>query len=343
MRAASVQLTRRLITGLMMIRLCAVMLAFIFTTGNAGAQTANSAADWPIRPIKLVVPFPAGSSTDVIGRILAQSLAARLGQPVVIENRAGGSGMLGSEMVAHAKPDGYTFGIATTSTHALAPSLSVKLAYDPLGDFAPVSMIGDSPYVMVTSPQLGTASVQAFVALAKAKPGKLTFGSAGPGSLAHLAGVLFANMAGIEIVHVPYKSSGQSATDLMSGRLDMQFATIPPTLPLIQSGQLQALGTTGEKRPSVLAGLPTIAESGYAGYDAVLWMALVAPAATPQPIVAKLNAAVRQSLEDPEIRAALIIQGFEAAPGTPEALRARITADIKKWRAVVSKAGIQPE
>lgn len=335
---------RDYIAGPMMaIRICALMLAFVFAAGNAGAQTADSTAGWPARPIKLVVPFPAGSSTDVIGRILAQSVAARLGQPVVIENRAGGSGMLGSEVVAHAKPDGYTLGIATTSTLALAPSLSVRLAYDPLGDFAPVSMIGDSPYVMVTSPQLGTDSVKAFVALAKSKPGKLTFGSAGPGSLAHLAGVLFANMAGIDIVHVPYKSSGQSATDLMSGRLDMQFATIPPTLPLIQSGQLRALATTGEKRPSVLAGLSTIAENGYSGYDAVLWMALVAPAATPQPIVAKLNGAVRQSLEDPEVKTALVIQGFEAAPGTPEALRARIDADIKKWRAVVAKAGIQPE
>lgn len=325
------------------IRVCAFVLTFVVAAGSAGAQTADSPAGWPVRPIKLVVPFPAGSSTDVIGRILAQSLAARLGQPVVIENRAGGSGMLGSEAVAHAKPDGYTFGIATTSTHALAPSLSIRLAYDPLGDFAPVSMIGDSPYVMVTSPQLGTESVQAFVALAKRKPSQLTFGSAGPGSLAHLAGVLFANMAGIDIVHVPYKSSGQSATDLMSGRLDMQFATIPPTLPLIQSGQLRALATTGEKRPSALAGLPTISESGYSGYDAVLWMALVAPAATPQPIVAKLNGTVQQSLLDSEIKAAFVIQGFEAAPGTPEALRARIAANIKKWRTVVANAGIQPE
>jgi tripartite-type tricarboxylate transporter receptor subunit TctC len=328
---------------MMVIRVCALVLALVVAVGSAGAQTADSAVGWPERPIKLVVPFPAGSSTDVIGRILAQSLAARLGQPVVIENRAGGSGMLGSEAVAHAKPDGYTLGVATTSTHALAPSLSAKLAYDPLGDFAPVSMIGDSPYVMVTAPQLGTKSVQDFVALAKSKPGKLTFGSAGPGSLAHLAGVLFAHMAGIEIIHVPYKSSGQSATDLMSGRLDMQFATIPPTLPLIQNGQLQALATTGEKRPSALAGLPTISETGYSGYDAVLWMALVAPAASPQPIIAKLNGAVRQSLENAEIKAALVIQGFEAAPGTPEALRARIAADIKKWRTVVAKAGIQPE
>src|SRR5215472_11565891 len=327
----------------MLVRMIFAVLLLVFAAGSVTAQSADAAGGWPARPIKLIVPFPAGSSTDVIGRILAQSLAERLGQPVVIENRAGGSGMLGSETVAHARPDGYTLGIATTSTHALAPSLSASLAYNPLHDFAPVSMIGGSPYVMVTSPQLGTARVQEFVELAKAKPGKLTFGSAGPGSLAHLAGVLFANMAGIDIVHVPYKSSGQSATDIMSGRLDMQFATIPPTLPLIQNKQLRALATTGPKRTSALPDLPTVAESGYSGYEAVLWMALVAPASVPQPIVAKLNDAIRKSLEDADVKRSLTIQGFEAEPDTPEALRDRIAADIGKWRTVVAKAGIQPE
>jgi tripartite-type tricarboxylate transporter receptor subunit TctC len=328
---------------MMLVRMIFTVLLLASAAGGTAAESADAAAGWPSRPIKLIVPFPAGSSTDVIGRILAQSLAVRLRQPVVIENRAGGSGMLGSETVAHARPDGYTLGIATTSTHALAPSLSASLAYNPLRDFAPVSMIGSSPYVMVTSPQLGTARVQDFVALAKAKPGKLTFGSAGPGSLAHLAGVLFANMAGIEIVHVPYKSSGQSATDIMSGRLDMQFATIPPTLPLIQSKQLRALATTGPKRSSALLDLPTIAESGYSGYEAVLWMALVAPASLPQPIVVKLNDAIRKSLDDAEVEKSLTIQGFEAEPGAPQALRGRIAADIEKWRTVVAKAAIRPE
>jgi tripartite-type tricarboxylate transporter receptor subunit TctC len=271
---------------MMLARMILAVLLLASAAGGAAAQRADAAAGWPARPIKLILPFPAGSSTDAIGRILAQSLAVRLGEPVVIEKRAEGSGVLGSEAVARARPDGYTLGIATTtSTHALAPSLSASLAYDPLRDFAPVSMIGGSPYVMVRSPQLGTASVQGFVEQAKAKPGKLTFGSAAPGSLADPA----------------------------------------------------------PKRTSALPDLPTIAESGYSRYEAVLWMALVAPASSPQPTVAKLNDAIRKSLDDADVKTSLTIQGFEAEPDTPEALRDRIAADIGKWPMVVAKAGIQPE
>ncbi len=210
-----------------MLRLFAALLVIACAAGNASAQSGDG---WPSRPIKFIVPFPAGSSTDVVARIIGQMLSARLGQPLVIEDRVGASGMIGAQTVAHAAPDGYTIGLATTSTHALAPSLSANLPYDPIRDFAPVSMIGSSPYVMVTYPGLEAKTVQDFVALAKARPGQLTFGSAGPGSLAHLAGVLFANIVGVDLVHVPYKSSAQSVTDLIAGRLDMQFATIPPTL-----------------------------------------------------------------------------------------------------------------
>jgi tripartite-type tricarboxylate transporter receptor subunit TctC len=309
--------------------------------GRADAQPA--ASDWPSKPIKLVVPFPAGSSTDVIMRILAQMLGPRLGQTLVVENRGGASGMIGAEAIAHAMPDGYTVGIATTSTHALAPSLSANLRYDPLKDFAPVGMIGSSPYVMVTYPGLETKSVQDFAALAKSKPGKLTFGSAGPGSLAHLAGVLFANMVGAELTHVPYKSSGQSVTDLMSGRLDMQFSTIPPTLPLIRNGGMRALATTGARRTAVLPDLPTLTETGLAGYEAVLWIALVTPPAVPQPIVARLNRELVAVLDQPEAKAALLAQGMDADPGTPEALHSRIASDIDKWRSVVAKAGVVAE
>jgi tripartite-type tricarboxylate transporter receptor subunit TctC len=206
------------------------------------------------------------------------------GKPVVIEKHAEGSGMLGSEAVARARPDGYTLSIATSSTHALAPSLSASPAYDELRDFAPVSMIGGSPYVMVRSPQLGTTSVQGFVE-AKAKPGKLTFGSAAPGSLAHLA----------------------------------------------------------PKRTSAIPDLPTITERGYSRYEAAPWMALVAPASSAQPTVAKLNDAIGKSLDDADVKTSLIIQGFEAEPDTPEALRDRIAADIGKWPTVIVKAGIQPE
>jgi tripartite-type tricarboxylate transporter receptor subunit TctC len=247
------------------------------------------------------------------------------------------------EAVTRAAPDGYTLGMATLSTHALAPSLSVKLPYDPIKDFAPVAMIGSAPYVMVTYPGLGPASVQDFVTLAKTRPGKLNYGSAGPASLAHLAGVMFANGVGAQLIHVPYKSSAQSVTDLITGRLDMQFATIAPTLPLIRNGQLRALATTGEQRSGTLPELPTIAESGIAGYEASLWMAIVMPPATPLSIVARLNKELIAMLSTNEGKNALLAQGVDAQPGTPESLRTRIAADIEKWKAVITKAGIQPE
>jgi tripartite-type tricarboxylate transporter receptor subunit TctC len=326
-----------------MTRLFVAFVALAFMAGSAGAQSGASGDGWPSRPIKLIVPFPAGSSTDVVARIVAQLLGPRIGQALVIENRVGASGMIGAEAVARAAPDGYTIGLASTSTHALASSLSAGLRYDPVRDFAPVSMIGSSPYVMVTYPELETKTVSDFVARAKAEPGKLSFGSAGPGSLAHLAGELFANLAGIRLIHVPYKSSAQSVTDLMAGRLDMQFSTIPPTLPLVRSGQMRALATTGEKRSAVLPDLPTVAETGLPGYEAVLWMAMVMPGAVPRPIIARLNRELVEMLNQPEAKAALTAQGIDPEPGTPDALHARIASDIEKWRSVVSKAGIQAE
>jgi tripartite-type tricarboxylate transporter receptor subunit TctC len=322
-------------------RIASALMILITTAVSASAQGADPA--WPSKPIRFIVPFPAGSSTDVVGRIVAQMLSTRLGQQVVIDNRAGASGNIGMEAVTRAAPDGYTLGMATLSTHALAPSLSVKLPYDPIKDFAPVAMIGSAPYVMVTYPGLGPASVQDFVTLAKTRPGKLNYGSAGPASLAHLAGVMFANGVGAQLIHVPYKSSAQSVTDLITGRLDMQFATIAPTLPLIRNGQLRALATTGEQRSGTLPELPTIAESGIAGYEASLWMAIVMPPATPLSIVARLNKELIAMLSTNEGKNALLAQGVDAQPGTPESLRTRIAADIEKWKAVITKAGIQPE
>ena len=326
----------------MMRRILLALLMLAFAAEGAGAQSAMP-ADWPSKPIRLIVPFPAGSSTDVIARIVAQMLGPRIGGNFVIENRVGASGMIGVEAVAHAAPDGYTIGIATTSTQALAPSLSINVPYDPLRDFAPVAMIGSSPYVLVTHPGLGAKTVPELVALAKARPGKLTYGSAGPGSLAHLAGVLFANTVGAEILHVPYKSSAQSVTDLIAGRLDMQFSTIPPTLPFIRNGQMRGLATSGAQRTAVLPELPTVAESGLPGYEAALWTAVVMPPAAPPALVARLNRELVELLGQPEVKAALTAQGVDPQPGTPEALRARVASDIERWRSVILKAGIQAE
>jgi tripartite-type tricarboxylate transporter receptor subunit TctC len=324
-----------------MIRRAAIALALAMTPGAALAQANDTV--WPDRPIRLIVPFPAGSSTDLVARIVGQKLGPRLGQQVVIENRAGASGNIGADAIAKAAPDGYTVGIATASTQAVAPSLGVSLPYDPIKDFAPVAMLGGQPYVLVLYPGVPAKNFAELVALAKAKPGTLNYGSAGVASLAHLATAMLASMAGIEMMHVPYKSSAQSVTDMITGRLDMQLATIGPTLPSIRAGQLRALVTSGARRASVLPEVPTVAEAGIAGYEASLWVALVAPAATPPAIIARLNREVNAVLNSAEAREALVAQGLETEPGPPEAVTERTRNDTAKWRGVAAKAGIKAE
>src|SRR6266545_4089657 len=270
-----------------MARLLVMIVTGLLAAGAAAAQTGD--ATWPDRPVRLIVPFPAGSSTDIISRILAQRLGARLGQQVVIDNRVGASGNLGADAVAKAAPDGFTIGIATASTHAVALSLSPNLPYDPIKDFAPVGVIGSAPYVLVVYPGLPVKNLKDLITLAGAKPGTLNYGSAGVASLAHLATALFATMAGISLTHVPYKSSSQSMTDMISGRLDMQFATIAPSLPNIRAGQLRALVTSGKTRVSALPEVPTVAETGLTGYEAALWVSFVMPAATRPAVVARIN------------------------------------------------------
>jgi len=340
--AAWIRVERKL-RAVSMLRHLATLSAAVFAAATAIAQTVPNESTWPSKPIRFVVPFPAGSSTDVVARIIAQMLAVRLGHQLVIDNRVGASGNLGADAVARAAPDGYTIGVATTSTHALAPALNANLPYHPVTDFAPVSMIGSAPYVMVTFPGLETKGVQDFVTLAKTKPGTLTYGSAGPASLAHLAGVLFANAVGAQLIHIPYKSSAQSVTDLITGRLDMQFATIAPTLPLIRTGQLQALAVTGLTRSTTVPDLPTLAESGLPGYEAVLWMAVVMPRASPPGIVARLNQELTGILGAPEAKEALLAQVLDIEASTPAALATRISADLEKWRSVIAKTGIKAE
>jgi putative tricarboxylic transport membrane protein len=324
-----------------MIRILPTLVAAMVVAGTASAQTGNTG--WPDRPIRLVVPFPAGSSADIVGRIVGQKLSARLGQQVVIDNRVGASGNIGADAVAKAAPDGTTIGIATASTHAVAASLSGSLPYDPIKDFAPIGMLGGQPYVLALYPGIPAQNLGELIALAKAKPGTLNYGSAGVASLAHLATALLASMAGIEIMHVPYKSSAQSVTDMITGRLDMQLATIPPTLQIIRAGQLRALATSGSRRAGVLPDVPTVAEAGIAGYEASLWLAMVAPAGTPATIVARINREVNEVLASAEGKEALAAQGVDVEPGPPEALTERIRTDTAKWRGVAAKAGIKAQ
>jgi tripartite-type tricarboxylate transporter receptor subunit TctC len=295
---------------------------------------------WPARPIRLIVPFAPGSSSDIVARVVAQKLGERLGQQVFVENKVGASGNIGSEAVAHAEPDGYTMGLANTSTHAVAPSLTARLGYDPIRDFAPISMLGSSPFVLSVYPKLPAKSVAELVTLAKAKPRTLTYASAGPATLAHLAGALFEKMARIEMVHVPYRGTGQAALDLMEGRVDMQFGTIPPSIGNIREGRLRAIGVTGATRNGALADVPTIAESGLPGYETLLWQGYVMPAGVPAAVVARLNQEVTTILNDSAVKSILVEQGVEPEPGPPEALAARIRADLEKWRDVIVSAGI---
>jgi tripartite-type tricarboxylate transporter receptor subunit TctC len=301
------------------------------------------ASAWPDHPVHLVVPFPAGSSTDTIARIVGQMLAQRLGQQIVVDNRPGASGDLGAEAVAHAAPDGYTIGIATTSTHALAVSLSAHLPYDPVKDFSPVAMIGDSPYVLAVYPGLPAKSVAELIALAKEKPRALNYASAGSASLAHLAGALFEKMAGVELTHVPYRSSAQSVLDLVEGRIEMQFGQLAPTLPFLTSGKMRALAVTGARRIDALPDLPTVAENGLPGYEVSLWMAIVGPAGVPQPIIERLSREVAAVVNSPDGAAALKAQLFVPGASTPEALQTVIRDEIVKWRDVANAAGIKPE
>jgi tripartite-type tricarboxylate transporter receptor subunit TctC len=306
----------------------------------AGVPSAARAAAWPERPIHLIVPFPAGSSSDIVARVVAHALGEKLGQTVVVENRPGASGEIAAEYVAHATPDGYTLGLINTS-FTLLPSLSTTHKFDAIKSFAPISMLGASPFVLASYPGVPAHTVQDVIKLAKSAPGKHTFAEAGPATLANLAGVLFNKMAGVQITAVSYRGTEQEVPDLIAGRVDMAYVTIPPTLPLIQQNKVRAIAVTGAQRSQALPDVPTVAEAGLSGYEAVLWQALNAPAGTPAPILARLNTETNALLRETKTTVALAKVGVEADPSTPQQLADRIAADIKKWHDVIINAGIK--
>jgi tripartite-type tricarboxylate transporter receptor subunit TctC len=297
-------------------------------------------AQWPERPIKLIVPFAAGSSSDTIARIIGGKLGERLGQQIVVENRVGGSTVIGTDAVAKAAPDGYTLGLANTTTHAASAALNASLPFDPVKDFIPVAMIGSSPFVLISAPQVPAATLAEFIGLAKSKPGALSYASAGVGTLAHLAGELFKRQAGVDVTHVPYRGTAQSMVDLMQGRIELSVSTIPPTLQQIREGKLRALAIMSDKRNAMLPEIPTVAEAGVPGCEAGLWTAIVVPAGTPPAIVKRLNEAALAVAAAADVQQAMKIQGVDPEPGTPEAVTERIKADIVKWKEVVAAAKI---
>ena len=309
----------------------------------AFANTAAAQDAWPSRPIRMVVPLPAGASVDVIGRLVAAKLGERLGQTVVIENRAGASGAIGSDAVARAAPDGYTLGMATTTTHVTNAIVNSKLAYDPIKDFTPVAMVGIVPYLLSVSPKLPAKDVRELITLAKAKPGALNYSSVGLGSVAHLATELFANMTGIKLNHVPYRSSAQAVIDLAEGRIDITFGTLGSSLPLLRDGKVKALAVSTAKRASQAPDIPTMVEAGVPGFETSLWFALVAPANLPAAITARLNREINAIVSDPAVIKGLDLQAMQPDPIPLNRMGDLIRNDLARWRDIAAKAGVKPE
>ena len=278
---------------------------------------AAFAQAYPNHSIRLVVPFPAGGTTDILARDVAKRLTDTLGQPVVVDNRPGAAGNIGADLVAKAAPDGYTLLMGTVGTHAINSSLYAKMPYDHVKDFVPVVLVAGVPNVLVVNPSVPVNSVADLIKLAKAKPGSINFASSGSGTSIHLSGELFKTMAGVDITHVPYKGSSPALADLMGGQVQIMFDNLPSSLALIRSGKLRAVAVTSLKRAPALPDVPTVAESGLPGFEASSWFGILAPAGTPAPIVAKLNAEVNKWLQSPEAKEQLGAQGAEIAGGTP--------------------------
>ena len=289
----------------------------------------------------MIVPFPAGSAVDLVGRLIGQKLAERLGQSVVVEDRPGASGAIGTEAIVRAAADGYTLGMATSTTLATGPVLNPKLPYDPVKDVSPVALVGVSPYVLVANPNVPAHNVAELIALAKARPRTLSYSSVGDASLAHLAGLLFSSMAGVELNHIPYKSSTHAVIDLNEGRIDLQFSILPTTLQFVRTGRLRALAVATERRLAELPEVPTLDEAGLKGFDATLWFAVIGPRGLPDAVTARLEREIAAVIAQPEVAGAWVVQGIFPQIGTPEALAGRTVSDIAKWRALVSRMGVR--
>jgi len=305
------------------------------------ALAPAAAADYPNRPVRLIIPFPAGGSNDVVGRLVAHQLSAKLGQQVFVDNRGGAGGVIGTEAAANAAPDGYTLLIVSIA-HAVNPAL-YKLKYDPINSFTPIAILATGPNVLAVNPQLPVNSVKDLLALAKQKPGELDYASAGVGSFQHLGGELFKLTAGVNIMHVPYKGGGPAMQDVISGHVKIMFSSLIQTTPFIQSGQLKALGTGGANRSPVLPDVPTIAEAGVPGYVADNWWGIVAPAGTPAPIVERLYKEVQAVLKSPDLQGQLAREGAATVVMSSAEFGEYIKTEMVKWGRVVKEGNIRAQ
>ncbi|MGE5524778.1 MAG: tripartite tricarboxylate transporter substrate binding protein [Rhodospirillaceae bacterium] len=317
-------------------------IAAIFAVLAACVAVPAQAQQFPSRPVRLVVPYPPGGANDIVARLITPTMSEHLGANFIVDNRGGGATIIGSEIVAKAAPDGYTI-LIIAAGHAANPSLYPKLPYDTARDFAPVALIGDGAYVLVAHPTLGVASAAELISLAKAKPGEITYASSSTGNLTHLAAELFSSLAGVKMLHVPYKGGGPAMTDLLGGRVGLFFSTVAVARPHIQAGRIKALGVTTAKRTMALPSVPTIAEAGLPGYEASGWYGLAAPAKTPAPVIAKLHEAVQAATRPEATREKLLASGVEAADMSSEQFGRRILADIAKWEKVIKPLGIRTD
>jgi tripartite-type tricarboxylate transporter receptor subunit TctC len=322
---------------------CGLLAATTLIAVLGLAAPPADAQPYPSRPITLVVPFPPGGSTTIIARIIADKLSDALGRPIVVDNRGGAGGSIAARQVARSTPDGYTLLLAFSATLAISPSMFPNVGYDPRTDFAPIGMVGMAPSVLVVHPAVPAHSVAELIAFAKDTPGKLQFGSPSTGTVNHLAGELFASMADIKITHIPYKGTGPAITDLLGGHISMMFAPIPAAHANVAAGSLRALGVTSLQRSGLLPEVPTIAEAGLPGFEAVQRSTLLAPAGTPRAIVERLNRELNALLATDEVKKRLALEGGEPIPGPPEAYTADVDREEQRWSKLVQAIGLKAE
>lgn len=328
-----------------MLKSLAILITCLSLANTAQAQTAkpSTSSTWPKQAIRIVVTFTPGGAPDILARVLAENWQQSLGVPVLVENRPGYGGNIGADLVAKSEPDGYTLLIGTVGIHTINGALYEKLPFHPINDFTPISFLASTPNVLVVNKKLGVNNLHELIELAKAKPNELTFGSSGVGTSLHMSGELFKEMTGVQIRHIPYKGRAQSLPDLISGRISMLFDNLSSSLPLIKAGEVQALAVTTLKRSSAAPEIPTMAEQGLPGFEAISWFSLMAPANLPPVLQKRLNTLTRQALSQPDVRKKLLASGLEPAPGSPQELSKLIQSETNKWGRVVYKSGAKLE
>jgi len=317
-------------------------LVTLLAAATAVVSAQAAAQNYPVKPVRLMVPFVAGGNTDIIARVVTPEMSKALGQQLIIENRAGAGSVIGTEVVAKSPPDGYTL-LMVSAAHVINPAMAKKLPYDSIKDFAPISIVADVPTAFAVHPLLPVKNVKEFIALAKARPGQLNYATAGRGTVGHLSAELLSSMTKIKMVHIAYKGTGQSITDLIAGHVQLQFSSMPAVVNQARAGKLRLLAQTGEKRSAAAKDVPTMQESGIKGFVVSSGFGLLAPAGTPRPVIDRVHGALVKALADPGVRNNLLVQGADPVGNTPEAYDAFNRAEIAKWIKVAREAGIDPE